>query len=228
MPQGLKPRSLWAFNGTTKQAAEKLERNRESVEEFRSGPKGRTHSVSFTARPRWCPDTWCVFERVFPQPVKPCPFEAVSKQRVPGNKKIELHAEAMRDGTNLTILSYYPTMQCVATLSWSMSGLMTPAFVPAARRKPSARGSFNPMDAGSGQQRVREQSAAGATAAPAARAASVEVSKLEQDRSQDWTQLARRCMDGDSGAWAEMVRTHQRRVYGLCYRFTGNRRTQKT
>lgn len=78
------------------------------------------------------------------------------------------------------------------------------------------------MDAGSGQQRVREQSAAGATAAPAARAASVEVSKLEQDRSQDWTQLARRCMDGDSGAWAEMVRTHQRRVYGLCYRFTGN------
>ena len=29
-------------------------------------------------------------------------------------------------------------------------------------------------------------------------------------------------MNGDSGAWAEMVRTHQRRVYGLCYRFTGN------
>jgi RNA polymerase sigma-70 factor (ECF subfamily) len=29
-------------------------------------------------------------------------------------------------------------------------------------------------------------------------------------------------MDGDSGAWAEMVRTHQKRVYGLCYRFTGN------
>ncbi len=29
-------------------------------------------------------------------------------------------------------------------------------------------------------------------------------------------------MDGDSGAWAEMVRTHHKRVYGLCYRFTGN------
>jgi RNA polymerase sigma-70 factor (ECF subfamily) len=29
-------------------------------------------------------------------------------------------------------------------------------------------------------------------------------------------------MDGDSGAWAELVRTHHRRVYGLCYRFTGN------
>ena len=29
-------------------------------------------------------------------------------------------------------------------------------------------------------------------------------------------------MEGDSGAWAELVRTHQKRVYGLCYRFTGN------
>jgi RNA polymerase sigma-70 factor, ECF subfamily len=38
----------------------------------------------------------------------------------------------------------------------------------------------------------------------------------------DWSQIVRRCMDGDSGAWAEMVRTHHRRVYGLCYRFTGN------
>ena len=29
-------------------------------------------------------------------------------------------------------------------------------------------------------------------------------------------------MNGDSGAWAELVRGHHRRVYGLCYRFTGN------
>jgi RNA polymerase sigma-70 factor, ECF subfamily len=38
----------------------------------------------------------------------------------------------------------------------------------------------------------------------------------------DWSQFVRRCMDGDSGAWAELVRTHHRRVYALCYRFTGN------
>ena len=38
----------------------------------------------------------------------------------------------------------------------------------------------------------------------------------------DWSQVVRRCMDGDSGAWADLVRTHHRRVYGLCYRFTGN------
>lgn len=39
---------------------------------------------------------------------------------------------------------------------------------------------------------------------------------------QDWTQIVRRSMSGDPSAWAEMVRAHQKRVYGLCYRFTGN------
>lgn len=38
----------------------------------------------------------------------------------------------------------------------------------------------------------------------------------------DWAEIVRRSMNGDSGAWAEMVRAHQKRVYGLCYRFTGN------
>jgi len=38
----------------------------------------------------------------------------------------------------------------------------------------------------------------------------------------DGAQLVRRCIGGDSEAWAELVQTHHRRVYGLCYRFTGN------
>jgi RNA polymerase sigma-70 factor, ECF subfamily len=38
----------------------------------------------------------------------------------------------------------------------------------------------------------------------------------------DWSQLVRRCMDGDSSAWSELVRSQHKRVYGLCYRFTGN------
>ena len=54
--------------------------------------------------------------------------------------------------------------------------------------------------------------------APDARMARVEVNPLETD----WSHVVRRCMDGDSGAWAELVRTHHRRVYGLCYRFAGN------
>jgi len=71
----------------------------------------------------------------------------------------------------------------------------------------------------------------GAPLAPkghAATAAIVGVAKAramrEEDRPLeiDWSQVVRRCMDGDSGAWAELVRTHHRRVYGLCYRFTGN------
>ena len=53
---------------------------------------------------------------------------------------------------------------------------------------------------------------------PDARLARVEVRPLETD----WSQVVRHCMDGDPGAWAELVRTHHRRVYGLCYRFTGN------
>jgi RNA polymerase sigma-70 factor (ECF subfamily) len=58
----------------------------------------------------------------------------------------------------------------------------------------------------------------GQAIAPAVRAARVEGDSLEID----WSQIVRRCMDGDSGAWAELVRQHHRRVYGLCYRFTGN------
>jgi len=52
----------------------------------------------------------------------------------------------------------------------------------------------------------------------AVRPVSGEAASLETD----WSQLVRRCMDGDSGAWAELVRAQHRRVYGLCYRFTGN------
>jgi len=33
--------------------------------------------------------------------------------------------------------------------------------------------------------------------------------------------LVQRCMSGDEAAWEQLVRSHTRRVYGLCYRFTG-------
>jgi RNA polymerase sigma-70 factor, ECF subfamily len=38
----------------------------------------------------------------------------------------------------------------------------------------------------------------------------------------DWPALVRRCLDGDSAAWAELVAAQQRRVYALCYRFTAS------
>ncbi|HVW83891.1 MAG TPA: sigma-70 family RNA polymerase sigma factor [Bryobacteraceae bacterium] len=33
--------------------------------------------------------------------------------------------------------------------------------------------------------------------------------------------LVERCLSGDDAAWEHLVRQHTRRVYGLCYRFTG-------
>jgi RNA polymerase sigma-70 factor (ECF subfamily) len=39
---------------------------------------------------------------------------------------------------------------------------------------------------------------------------------LDPDRS-----LVERCLSGEDAAWEELVRSHTRRVYGLCYRFTG-------
>jgi RNA polymerase sigma-70 factor (ECF subfamily) len=42
------------------------------------------------------------------------------------------------------------------------------------------------------------------------------------DRSLDAdSTLVERCLSGDDSAWDELVRLHTRRVYGLCYRFTG-------
>lgn len=35
-------------------------------------------------------------------------------------------------------------------------------------------------------------------------------------------QLIQSCLRGDGPAWEELVRRHTRRVYNLCYRFTGN------
>lgn len=41
---------------------------------------------------------------------------------------------------------------------------------------------------------------------------------MDSDRD---SQLVSRCMDGDEGAWEELVKAHTRRVYGICLRFTG-------
>ena len=95
-------------------------------------------------------------------------------------------------------------MQCVGTLSWNGMGLVAEPEWPARRWFQSARR----------EDLVRNYTPPAVVARPGAQ----EAATLETD----WTQVVRRCMDGDSTAWAEMVRVHHRRVYGLCYRFTGN------
>jgi len=125
-------------------------------------------------------------------------------------------------------------MQCVGTLTWSIAELAFPgsrrAFPAAVKRMPTAvlKPSGRVGRDGQGPDREglekRDRNAhepprtLPAPMAPVADAARLEVRPLEQD----WSQIVRCCMDGDSRAWAEMVRTHHKRVYGLCYRFTGN------
>lgn len=36
------------------------------------------------------------------------------------------------------------------------------------------------------------------------------------------SQLVERCLSGDDAAWEELVKVHTRRVYAICYRFTGS------
>src|SRR5579863_8715285 len=115
-------------------------------------------------------------------------------------------------------------MQCVGTLSWSVIGLASPASPPRDKNlplgtpaSPSRRTLEGPRT--SVQRTPAEGHAQGGKAlSPVVRQARVEGNPLEVD----WSQVVRLCMNGDSGAWAELVRTHHRRVYGLCYRFTGN------
>ena len=42
------------------------------------------------------------------------------------------------------------------------------------------------------------------------------------DDTQVVVALVRRCVAGDAEAWEEIVRTHSRRIYNICYRFTGS------
>jgi RNA polymerase sigma-70 factor, ECF subfamily len=128
-------------------------------------------------------------------------------------------------------------MQLVGTLSWSMVGLVVPAKQPNGKNaslgtllKPVRRGIDPPEREGAWGGTKKPASAGvpaggasgvlggGSRGAQASQLARGEVRLLEID----WSQIVRRCMDGDSGAWAQLVREHHRRVYGLCYRFTGS------
>ncbi len=56
------------------------------------------------------------------------------------------------------------------------------------------------------------------------------VPAARQERSREWrldelqavATLVRRCKAGDAVAWEELVRQYNRRIYNICYRFTGS------
>jgi RNA polymerase sigma-70 factor (ECF subfamily) len=95
-----------------------------------------------------------------------------------------------------------------------LASLVEPSRQTPSRRTMEAPGIAAPLTAVAGRGNYQ----GGKMTAPDARQPKTELSAPETD----WSRIVRRCMDGDSGAWAELVRTHHRRVYGLCYRFTGN------
>ena len=52
--------------------------------------------------------------------------------------------------------------------------------------------------------------------------ANLEKWRLFQAEQQALNELAARCLAGDGAAWEQLARTQHRRVYGICYRFTGS------
>jgi RNA polymerase sigma-70 factor (ECF subfamily) len=60
--------------------------------------------------------------------------------------------------------------------------------------------------------------------------AHVAVPAAQQEKSREWrleelqavATLVRRCKAGDAVAWEELVRQYNRRIYNICYRFTGS------
>lgn len=45
--------------------------------------------------------------------------------------------------------------------------------------------------------------------------------QVARERMERDTALVEQCLNGNGGAWEELVRNHTRLVYGACYRFTG-------
>ncbi len=127
-------------------------------------------------------------------------------------------------------------MQCVGTLRWSDVGVGV--WNPSERRgtdtakapahavlKGSDRRAF-PGEAATAGARVNGETRRGDSGRDLAPQARGEGARRMDGEARpleiDWSKTVRRCMDGDSAAWAELVRAHHKRVYGLCYRFTGS------
>jgi len=62
----------------------------------------------------------------------------------------------------------------------------------------------------------------GLGAGQASGAGSVRAMEAGAQIEPDWSEVVRRCLSGESPAWTELVKAYHRRVYALCYRFTGS------
>src|SRR5665213_2786882 len=60
------------------------------------------------------------------------------------------------------------------------------------------------------------------TPQPASKAAPKAKQRMPAAQVEETNALVRRCLHGDGHAWQQIVESQHRRVYGLCYRFTGS------
>ncbi|HEY0760668.1 MAG TPA: sigma-70 family RNA polymerase sigma factor [Acidisarcina sp.] len=93
-----------------------------------------------------------------------------------------------------------------------------PAASPSGQRSASCEPGKQARESAGQARREPDASPARAPRDTARAATGYEERRLEAD----WSLIVARCMHGDSGAWAELVKAHHRRVYTLCYRFTGS------
>jgi len=117
-------------------------------------------------------------------------------------------------------------MSYAAAMTWEMDGFRL------VRSRPRGMMAAIAVQAGRearpGQELPRQGGGHRPTALPGRSGAVSGVSEAERVRGTergleaDWQLVVQRCLDGDSGAWTELVKAHHRRVYALCYRFTGS------
>jgi RNA polymerase sigma-70 factor, ECF subfamily len=110
-------------------------------------------------------------------------------------------------------------MSYAAAMTWEMDGFRivrarprTGTAVPAVRQEVPRRDFIRQSD----------QPAALPGRSGAVSSGKERVRGAERALEADWQIVVQRCLDGDSGAWTELVKAHHRRVYSLCYRFTGS------
>ena len=81
---------------------------------------------------------------------------------------------------------------------------------------PLPRNSLNRFDAGESSGGV------GRLSQPVRKAPPTHGERARTDHVEETNLLVRRCLQGDGHAWQQIVESQHRRVYGLCYRFTGS------
>ena len=136
-------------------------------------------------------------------------------------------------------------MSIAATMTWNSLGVQFPDRPGCLLSQKSTASSLaEPIAGESGLRRAKEQSDSrqpGSRETPGPGRSPVPESKIvasiagqktadqrlhegrgERSLEPDWNIVVARCLGGDSVAWTELVRAHHRRVYSLCYRFTGN------